>query len=503
MSAGKQRCHAGTGCRLCDKSPGVAGGSKDDHTRVHGATLPGGYPSRVSTNVWHPFADMSSVRGDGFVIVSGHGCTVRGEDGRDYLDATAALWYCNVGHGRTEIGDAVARQMGSIAAYSNFGDFSTRPSIELADRLSAMAPMADAKVFFTSGGSDSVDTAVKMVRRYWEVVGQPERQVIVTRTHSYHGMHMGGTQLSGIPANRAGYGLASDDTLTIAWDDADALANALDEIGPRRVAAFFCEPVIGAGGVYTAPAGYLEAVREICRSRDVLFVADEVITGFGRTGRMFASAGVDPDIVLTAKGLTSGYLPMGAVLVGSRVSEPFFTTQGLMWRHGYTYSGHASAAVAASTNLDIGEREDLVAKVADSALSLTAALLPLRDHDLVTEVRSGSGLLAAVQLDPDAVAADPTLLPRITRNMRDNGVLTRALASGALQVSPPFVVTRAELRMISSAIDAALVSVGSRRTPATPVSDGVLLPDVTSDEAGGFGSSDAQLLADVPPHHGT
>jgi putrescine aminotransferase len=445
---------------------------------------------------------MSVMEGDGFVIVSGHGCTVRGEDGRDYLDATAALWYCNVGHGRAEIGEAVARQMGSIASYSNFGDFSTRPTIELADRLSAMAPMVDAKVFFTSGGGDSVDTAVKLVRRYWDVVGEHERELIITRTNAYHGMHVGGTQLSGIPANKAGYGRSSDDAVTVAWDDAQALAAALDEIGPHRVAAFFCEPVIGAGGVYTAPAGYLEAVREICRSRDVLFVADEVITGFGRTGRMFASAGLEPDLVLTAKGLTSGYLPMGAVLVGARVSEPFFTTPGLIWRHGYTYSGHASAAVAASANLDIVEREDLVARVAESATSLTAALLPLRDHDLVSQVRSGSGLLAAVQIDPEAIASDPTLLARIVKNMRENGVLTRSLASGALQVSPSFVITRAELRMISSAMDSALVSVGSRRTPATSVEHD-LLPQVTSDESGGFASTDARLLADVPPHHGT
>ena len=193
---------------------------------------------------------------------------------------------------------------------------------------------------------------------------------------------------------------------------------------------------------------------------------------------------------------------MGAVLVGARVSEPFFSTPGLMWRHGYTYSGHASAAVAATVNLDIVEREDLVAKVADSATSLTAALLPLRDHDLVTEVRSGSGLLAAVQLDPAKLAEDSTLMPRITRSMRENGVLTRALATGALQVSPSFVVSRAELRMISSAIDSALVMVGSRRTTTTSPEES-LLPDVTSDELGGFGSSDARLLADVPPHHGS
>ncbi|MCX8526810.1 MAG: aminotransferase class III-fold pyridoxal phosphate-dependent enzyme, partial [Candidatus Nanopelagicales bacterium] len=386
----------------------------------------------MSTNFWHPFADMSTVAGDGFVVASGNGCTVRGEDGRDYLDATAGLWYCNVGHGRAEIGEAVARQMSQIAAYSNFGDFSTRPTIDLADRLVEMAPMPDAKVFFTSGGSDSVDTAVKLVRRYWDVVGQPDRQQIITRTHSYHGMHVGGTQLSGIPVNRVGPD--DDGSAIVTWDDPQALADAIDRIGEHRVAAFFCEPVIGAGGVFTAPAGYLEAVRTICRDRDVLFVADEVITGFGRTGSMFASGGLDPDLVLTAKGLTSGYLPMGAVLVSARVSDPFFSSPGLMWRHGYTYSGHATAAVAATVNLDIVEREGLVAKVAESATSLTAALLPLRDHDLVTEVRSGSGLLAAVQLHPLTLAQDATLMPRIMRNMRENGVLSRALATGAIQI---------------------------------------------------------------------
>ena len=456
----------------------------------------------MSTNFWHPFADMSSVDGDGFVVVSGNGCTVRGEDGRDYLDATAGLWYCNVGHGRAEIGEAVARQMTQIAAYSNFGDFSTRPTVDLADRLSAMAPMAGAKVFFTSGGSDSVDTAVKLVGRYWEIVGQPDRQHIITRAHAYHGMHVGGTSISGIPANRVGVGPGDEGAINVTWDDPQALADAIDRIGEHRVAAFFCEPVIGAGGVFTAPAGYLEAVRTICRDRDVLFVADEVITGFGRTGSMFASGGLDPDLVLTAKGLTSGYLPMGAVLVSARVSDPFFSSPGLMWRHGYTYSGHATAAVAATVNLDIVEREGLVAKVAESATSLTAALLPLRDHDLVTEVRSGSGLLAAVQLDPLTLAQDATLMPRIMRNMRENGVLSRALATGAIQVSPSFVISRAELRMIASAIDSALVTVGSRRTPSMAEDDD-LLPHITTDELGGFGNSDARLLADVPPHHGS
>ena len=460
-----------------------------------------GTPTDRPSAFWHPFADMSAVAGHDLVIASGDGCHVRAEDGREFLDATAALWYCNVGHGRAEIGEAVLRQMSSLAAYSNFGDLATRPTLDLADRLAAMAPMADAKVFFTSGGSDAVDTAVKMVRRYWDLLGAPERTVIITRERSYHGMHMAGTSLAGIPANRAGYGPLDSGVANVAWDDADALAATIDEIGADRVAAFFCEPVIGAGGVYPPPAGYLESVRAICRERGVLFVADEVISGYGRTGRMFASAGLDPDLVLTAKGLTSGYLPMGAVLVAGAVARPFWETPGLMWRHGYTYSGHASAAAAAMANLDIIEREGLVERVAVHQLTLTAALVPLRSHSYVSDVRCGVGLLGAVTIDPAVLAADPTVLPRVITGLRERGVLTRGLADGSVQISPPFVITRDELQQLSAAIDGALTAVGSTRsTDAADVEN--LLPTVTSDEAGGFGSSDARLLADVPPHHG-
>ena len=406
-----------------------------------------------------------------------------------------------MGHGRRGIAEVVKQQMMRIAAYSNLGDIATRPTLDLAQRLSALAPMADAKVFFTSGGSDAVDTAVKLVRRYWASVGQPKRTTIMTRTRSYHGMHLAGTSLAGIPANQADHGPLDPNVVNVDWDDADALAMANDELGSDRVAAFFCEPVIGAGGVYPAPRGYLEAVRRICRERGVLFVADEVISGYGRTGAMFASHALEPDLVLTAKGLTSGYLPMGAVLVAGSVAEPFWTTPGLMWRHGYTYSGHASAAAAAMANLDIIEGEGLVARVADSQVTLGAALAPLRDHEWVVDVRSGMGLLGAVQISADVLASDATVMPRLIGSLRDRGILTRGLADGSVQVSPPFVVTRDELRRIAAALDESLRGLGSsvRRRPAE---EPRLLPDVTNDEAGGFGSSDARLLADVPPHHG-
>jgi putrescine aminotransferase len=451
---------------------------------------------------WHPFADMSVIAGHDFVIESGQGCYVTAANGRKYLDASAGLWYCNVGHGRREIGEAVLRQMTQIAAYSNFGDLATRPTLDLADRLSGLAPMADAKVFFTSGGSDAVDTAVKLVRRYWSLIGQPERTEIIHRTRSYHGMHMAGTSLAGIPANREGYGKLDSGTSNVEWDDAVALAARIDELGAQNVAAFFCEPVIGAGGVYPPPAGYLEAARRVCRERGVLFVADEVITGYGRTGVMFASQGLEPDLVLTAKGLTSGYLPMGAVLVAGAVAEPFWSSPGALWRHGYTYSGHAAAAAAALANLDIIEAEGLVGRVAASQLTLTASIAGLRVHDFVADVRSGVGLLGAVQVRPEILADDPTTMPRLLSALRAGGVLTRGLADGSVQISPPFVITRDELIQLGSTLDTALTEIGSVRG-STPTLDDPLLPMITSDEAGGFGSSDAQLLADVPPHHGS
>ena len=458
-----------------------------------------GHPSAF----WHPFADMSAVAGHDLVIASGRGVHLTAEDGREFLDASAALWYCNVGHGRAEIADAVMRQMSSLASYSNFGDLATRSTLELADRLASLAPMADAKVFFTSGGSDAVDTAVKIVRRYWSLVGQPERTTIITRERSYHGMHMAGTSLAGIAANRDGYGPLDAGVANVPWDDPEALAARIDELGSHTVAAFFCEPVIGAGGVYPPPEGYLARVRDICRERGVLFVVDEVITGYGRTGRMFASEGLEPDVVLTAKGLTSGYLPMGAVLVAGSVAQPFWTTPGFLWRHGYTYSGHASAAAAAMANLDIIEAESLVDRVAGLQLSLTAALVGLRDHSWVSDVRSGVGLLAAVTVDPAVLASDPTVMPRVIAGMRDRGVLTRGLADGSVQISPPFVITREELNRIANVIDESLTAAGSHRAPRAAQDARDVLPDVTGDELGGFGSSDARLLADVPPHHGT
>ncbi|MEJ7707537.1 MAG: aminotransferase class III-fold pyridoxal phosphate-dependent enzyme [Nocardioidaceae bacterium] len=280
-------------------------------------------------NLWHPFSDMGAVERDGeFVIASGEGCYVYDDQGKRYLDATAGLWFTNVGHGREELADAAAHQMRRVAAYSTFGDYVTEPTIALADKLASIAPVPGSKVFFTSGGSDSVDTAAKLARRYWHEVGEPSRTILIGREKAYHGMHYAGTALAGIPGNREGHGELVADAATIAWDSADSLRETIERVGADRVAAFFCEPVIGAGGVYPPPAGYLADVRKVCTEYDILFVADEVVTGFGRIGgAWFASTRFDlePDIVTTAKGLTSGYLPMGAVLISPRVAGPLLS----------------------------------------------------------------------------------------------------------------------------------------------------------------------------------
>ena len=419
---------------------------------------PDGTP--VQPALWNSFANMASLAGRAVTIVRGEGTTVFDAAGRPYLDALASLWYCNVGHGRAELADAAAAQMRQLAAYQTFEPFSNLPAEVLARRVADLAPVPEAKVFFTpGGGSDAVDTAAKLARAYWRTVGQPAKQVIISRSHAYHGMNAYGTALGGIPANAEPFGQLIPEVEHVPWDDAGALDKLIEQLSPERVAAFFCEPVIGAGGVYPPPAGYLALARQICRQRDVLFVADEVITGFGRTGAWLASErfALDPDVITTAKGLTSGYAPLGAVIVGPRVAEPFWRAGSAeVFRHGYTYSAHPTACAVGLANLDLIEREQLVQRVAELEPVLADRLRPLADHPLVGEVRAGTGLLAGVEIAEDARAQDPGLAARLVADIRERGVITRLLRGVALQVSPPFTITQAEIERIAETFAAAL-----------------------------------------------
>src|SRR6516165_11802629 len=244
----------------------------------------------MGSALWNPFANMASLDGNAVTMVRGEGSWVFDDQGCCYLDAIASLWYCNVGHGRAELAEAAAAQMRQLAGFQAFESFSSPPAEGLARRVAALAPMPGAKVFLTpGGGSDAVDTAAKLARSYWRAIGQESKQITIARSHAYHGMNAYGTSLGGIPANTEPFVPLVTHIEHVAWDDAPALEKAIETVGAGRVAAFFCEPVIGAGGVYPPPEGYLAAVREICRRHDVLFIADEVITGFGRTGAWFAS----------------------------------------------------------------------------------------------------------------------------------------------------------------------------------------------------------------------
>jgi putrescine---pyruvate transaminase len=416
----------------------------------------------VDTAFWHPFANMGTVREHALTIVRGEGAVVWDDSGREYVDATGALWFCNVGHGRAELAEAAAGQMRGLASYHTFGTFTNPRAEELALRIATLSPVDGAKVFLTpGGGSDSIDTAGKLARAFWHVSARPEKRTIVSRTLAYHGVNAYGTSLGGIPANAVAFGKLVADTEQIAWDDAEALANAIERLGADSVAAFICEPVVGAGGVLPPPPGYLERVEEICHANDVLLIADEVITGFGRLGEWFGSDrfGFHPDLVTVAKGLTSGYAPLGAVIAAGHVAEPFWRSgTEEIFRHGYTYSGHAASCAVALANLDVIERERLVERVRGLEPVLETALRPLEAHELVGEVRT-IGLLGAVELSGDVLADRPDLTDRVAEEALRRGVIVRALRGSTFQISPPFVVSEDQLTTIASVLRESLDAV--------------------------------------------
>jgi adenosylmethionine-8-amino-7-oxononanoate aminotransferase len=389
---------------------------------------------------------MAAVDGAELVIERGEGVYVWDSTGKRYIDGTASLWYCQVGHGRTEIVAAMRHQAERLEAYHIFGDFANPPALALAGRIAAHSPDPRSKVFLTSGGSDSVDTAAKIARRYFQLTGEPERTVLITRSWAYHGMHGYGTSLAGITGNADGVGPLVPEIVLVPWDSAEALGDAIDRVGSRHVAGFFCEPVIGAGGVRPAPDGYLKETREMIAEAGGLFIADEVITGFGRTGDWFASNrfSLQPDLITFAKGVTSGYLPAGGVIAAPRVWAPFYAEGAPLFRHGYTYSGHPTVAAAGLANLDLMEREGLAARALEWESKLVEGLDSLLDHPLVGGHRSGVGFLGALVLNGARLAADPDLPVKAYKAVRAAGVMSRAIGGDALQISPPLTMTDEE-----------------------------------------------------------
>ena len=414
-----------------------------------------------TTHLWHPFSDMATVRDAEVVIARGEGIWLWDEEGRRYLDATASLWYANIGHGRPEIAEAVAAQMAQLETYSIFQDMANRPALDLADRLSGLAPMDDARVFFTSGGGEAIETATKLARLYWEANGQPERVHIVSRTNAYHGSMGFGTSIGGIEPNRAGFGPLVPETTRVPHDSVDALERTIAALGAHNVAAFVFEPVIGAGGVIPPAPDYLESVTELCQSLGVLVVCDAVICGFGRLGTWYGCEryGIEPDMITFAKGVTERLPAAGraarleparrAVLDDSRPASPSVM--------GPTYAGHAACCAAGLANLDIIEGEGLLTKGKELEGDLYDALAPLLDHPLVAEVRGGTGLLAAVELSPDFLQKVQGAPWKTYVAIREAGVLVRPLVS-SFAISPPLTISRDEIRLVAEGVRSGLDS---------------------------------------------
>jgi adenosylmethionine-8-amino-7-oxononanoate aminotransferase len=411
--------------------------------------------AQTGASLWNPQAHMPTARAKRLVITGGQGAWLETSTGQRLLDATASLWHANIGHGRERLARAAYDQMVKLETYHTFGRFSNEPALVLADRLAEMGPIPGAKVMLTSGGSDSVDLACKLARRHWQLEGRADKQTILSRDGGYHGLHAFGTSVAGLQYNRDGYGTPSliPETARISTNDIDAVRRSVTEIGPENIAAIIAEPVIGTGGVIGPAEGYLEGLEQLCRRHDILLIADEVITGFGRTGRQFASQrwGIRPDLVTMAKGVTSGYAPLGGVLVAPRVADRFFEgADAPMFRHGLTYSGHATACAVALANLDVIEEEQLVERAARLENVLEKVVAPLADHDLVEEVRAGAGFMAGIHLH-DGVVGDS-----IAEACTDAGVLIRVIHDNTLQICPPFVTTEDELDLIATTIAQAL-----------------------------------------------
>jgi adenosylmethionine-8-amino-7-oxononanoate aminotransferase len=396
----------------------------------------------------HPYARPARER---FVTIArGEGALVYDSDGKEYVDAMASLWYMNVGYGRGEVADAVAAQLRLLPAYNAFDPFTNEPADRLAERLCALAPLDDSRVFFTCDGSEAVDSAIKLARIAHVQAGQPERTLIVSRSFAYHGVTYGGLTAQGLPANQSGFGPLLPDFVNLPSDDIEAMGRLFGEHG-ERVAAVITEPVQGAGGVRPPVPGYLEGLRRLCDQHGAFLIMDEVICGFGRLGRWFGSEyyAVRPDLLTFAKGVTSGYVPLGGVVVGAAVRGPLEADETFLLRHGHTYSGHAGACVAASSVLDIMAGEGLVDRAPTVGSRLAAGLRSLAADEVVAEVRGDGGVWAVgLTADRDAAA--------VRDQMLELGVITRAIGNDTLAFCPPLVITDAQIDRIVDGVATAL-----------------------------------------------
>lgn len=431
---------------------------------------------------FHPLTPpkLQYEQGPPIIAEKGEGIYITDVKGDKYIDGMSMLWNVNLGHGQVELAEAAKEQMSKLAFSSAFNGYSHEPAVRLATKIASLTPGDLNVVFFTSGGSESNDTSFKLVRSYWKLKGKLEKKKIISLKRGYHGVTLGSTSATGMPE-------FSDFVQSKAPDFLHAKAHLLDcELGDRKhpeyensirgvieregadtVAAVILEPVMGAGGVMIPPEGYLQAVRKLCDENNILMITDEVITGFGRTGKMFGVNNWDvvPDVMTIAKGITSGYHQLGAVVMREKVREPFIQTNDVFF-HGFTYSGHPTACAVGLKALEIIERENLLGNVNDMAEEFNQRLKMLEEkHDIVTKTRN-IGLLGAFELyeDPESnkpFAPDVGAAFQVVEEAFKRKLLLRFIdweGSNIVAIAPPLIVNKAEMKEIFDIVDESITA---------------------------------------------
>lgn len=412
---------------------------------------------------FHPTSNLKMHQEEGppFIFTEGEGIYLKTVDGNKYIDSLSSLWNVNIGHGRQEFAEVINEQLGKLAFASAFSNWSHEPAIRLAAEVAKWTPGDLNVTFFTSGGSEANDTAFKTVRHYWKINGRPEKKKIISRKKSYHGVAMGATSATGIPEFHTF-------TTSIAPDfyyvdsTIDALKEMIETEGAHTIAAFISEPVQGSGGVNLPDEAYFKEVRKICDENDILFIADEVINGFGRTGTNFGieQFGVIPDIITMAKGITSGYAPLGGMIISEKLYKQLVEkTDGIFW-HGYTYSGHPMAAAVAMKNLEIIEEENLIENVRQMGKHMLNGFEALKDrYEQIANVR-GIGLLGAISFRREGDAEPIT--PKIVQEAMKRGMIGRSVVYGGqdtLAFAPPFVISKEEVDTMLDIVDDSIKAV--------------------------------------------
>ena len=425
-------------------------------------------------NFFHPFSSLGTHEKNGAdIFVQGKGSTLIDSNGKKYLDGIAGLWCVNIGYGNKEMANAISEQATKLAYYQTLTSYGTDIAAEYAARLIDISPVPMSKVFFGSSGSDANDTMVKIVWSYHNYLGKPDKKKIISRKHGYHGSTIFAGGLTGFSNLHNNFDLPITRTLHTSsthplWDKEEKsdtaefvnkLVNNLENLiiaeGPETIGAFIAEPIMAGGGVLIPPLGYFEKIQEILTKYEILFIADEVVTGFGRTGEMFGTQAFNlkPDLITLAKGITSGYVPLSACLISEKIWQTLVTGSASAgaYGHGYTYSGHPLAMKAAMVNLDIIERDNLLSNVATRGNQLLTELkAALEQHEFVGDIR-GYGLLSAVEFVKKRSPLTPfdlkfKVAARIARKAFENGLIVRPLSeSSTIAFSPTFVVTDSEI----------------------------------------------------------